>query len=165
MKPGEGTGSSGSCWLVTSTLHPRAELLGRYSPIPCSAWRPARAFRRRWRASNLLNQHPSLLPVNLLGRKRHFMALGSHLSFVGGFCWRKQQEAGLVSAVKQWNTTALGYTGSCAPSSHQSSAQLYKTGCKLCSFWLTGTIKVMCALQHYRFDGERSPETSGCTGS
>lgn len=93
------------------------------------------------------------------------MALGSHLSFVGGFCWRKQREAGGVSAVTRWNTTTPASPGSCALLSHQSSAQLYKMGCKLCSFWLTDTIKVMCALQHYEFDGERSPETSRRTRS
>lgn len=78
------------------------------SPIPCSAWRPARASRRRWRASNLLNQHPSLLPVNLVGGKDTPWPLGGRsLSWEGLAGESSGRQAGWRDGTRQpWVTQA-----------------------------------------------------------
>lgn len=162
MKPGEETGSSGSFWVVISILHPSmSRAAGEVLSNPLLSVETSKSIQEKMKGIKP-TESASFLPASEpTGEEKALHGPWESPLFRGRVSW----EAGLVSAVMRWNTTALGNTGSCAPSSHHSSAQLYKTGCKLCSFWLTDMIKVMCALQHYEFDGERSPETSLCTRS
>lgn len=162
MKPGEETGGSGSCWVVTSTLHPWA--VGALQSLAQHGDQQEHPGEDEGHQTYWISILPSCQWTCWVGKDTPWPLGGSSLSWEG-FFRGKQREAGWVSAVTRWNTTAQGNSGSCARSSHHSSAQLYKMGCKLCSFWLAATIKVMCALQHYEFDGGMSPETSPCTRS